>query len=238
MKEEEKIYNESDLEALKKRFISIVSHEFRTPLTIISASAELLQYYFDSMEVDMPEKIYKNFSRIQTEIASMSSLMEKIIHSAHAATDLVPFQPERCNIRSLCNQIILDSFSNFKDQRYVDFEISGFERDWNADPRLLNHILTNLLGNAFKYSESNPKLILHYGADHLVFRVLDKGIGIPKNEQSKLFESFFRASNTKGFPGTGLGLVVVKNFVDIHNGHIRIESEENEGTTIDVKIPA
>ena len=238
MKEEEKKYNESDLETLKKRFISIVSHEFRTPLTIISASAELLQYYFDSMEIDMPEKIYKNFSRIQTEIKSMSSLMEKIIQSAHAEKDLIPFQPEACNVRDLCNQIILGSFSNFKDQRYVDFEISGFERDWMADPRLLNHILSNLLSNSFKYSDGNPKLILHYGTDHLLFRVIDDGIGIPKAEQSNLFESFFRASNSKGFPGTGLGLVVVKNFVDIHKGHIRIESEENNGTTVDVKFPA
>lgn len=230
---------EKELLNLKSKFITIASHEFRTPLTIISSATELLKYYFDTMDFEIPKSIYKNFDRITDEIRAMNELMTGILNMARIENATTPFYPQETNLKKLCNQIIIDSFNDRADARYVDIEFRGKEKNIKLDKRLMHSILTNLISNAFKYSfeNDNPRLEIDYFENHVQIQISDKGIGIPKAEQNKLFQSFFRASNAKEISGTGLGLVVVKQFVEMHNGKILIESEEGEGCKFILEFP-
>jgi len=124
------------------------------------------------------------------------------------------------------------------DGRNVDVQVHGEQTEISIDPNLFTHILTNLLGNSFKYSKNdNPELEIFYLKNRVEIIVSDHGIGIIKNEIGNLFESFFRGSNVDNAQGTGLGLTIVKQFVELHKGSIEVESIPNKQTIFKIKLP-
>ena len=233
---------EKELGDLRSRFISMASHEFRTPLTIISSSTEMMEKYYQRLSED---KKQQHFKRIQSSIKHMIELLNDVLTMSKAEAEKIAFNPQSLDILSFCRDLIAElqlSSSkhtiiftipetpeiNSQDPLIVEF-----------DPKLLRQILTNLLTNAIKYSlsESNIDLNLKVEELELIFEVKDHGIGIPVDDLNKLFTTFHRATNTGNIQGTGLGLAIIKKCVDLHQGEIEVHSILNEGSTFTLRLP-
>jgi PAS domain S-box-containing protein len=227
---------EKELAELKERFASMVSHEFRTPLTVIRMSCGLIEEYADRLP---PEKTKKFLNDIQSQVEYMVELLEDVLTIGKTRAGKVAFNPELLDLSGVCADIVeqlqLTSgsghkmlFSNYSQIRFV-----------YLDPHLLRHILVNLLSNAIKYSPkgSEVRLTVREEEKQIVFQIGDQGIGIPPEDQEHLFEPFHRASNTRHIQGTGLGLAIVKGNVEAHGGNISVSSAEGAGTTFTVTLP-
>jgi len=151
----------------------------------------------------------------------------------------VEFRPAPVNLIHLLEELKETYFTVLPSSRELEIEIAGEEKILNADSKLLSHALKNLISNAFKYSEgkSNPKVSVEFKPQEVIILIIDHGIGIPEREKEKLFSSFFRASNTSNISGTGLGLVITRQFIELHKGTISFASSENEGTTFRISLP-
>jgi PAS domain S-box-containing protein len=230
------LVREQELNELKSRFISMASHEFRTPLSAILSSAILIGKQNEPGKEVKREKYIgqiktnvRNLVVILNDFLSLSKLEEGKVRVHKEKFDIVPFS------KSLVDEI--DSSKKYGQKIAVKHKkptINVF-----LDPKLTRHILTNLLSNAIKYSQENKNidLILDKNQKNVVIKVVDQGIGIPKEEQSNLFQRFFRADNSSIIQGTGLGLHIVKQYVELMGGHVSFESELNKGATFIVEIP-
>lgn len=234
---------ERELSELRASFVSMVSHEFRTPLTTIQSSAELLERYSDKLP---PEKKQNHFIRIQTAVRRMTQLLEDVLTIGKAEAGKLLFNPKSLDLVAFCCQIVESMQSlviyqhvNANPQHTLSFTVHGDCTIAQMDENLLEHILTNLLSNAIKYSPAGGvvKFDLVCNSSSAVFRIQDSGIGILKEDLEKLFDSFGRASNVGTIQGTGLGLAIVKRCVDLHGGKIAVESELGVGTTFTVTLP-
>lgn len=223
---------QKELAELKSRLISMTSHEYRTPLTTIKSSLDLLSFILENQKLLNRDKIDKNIKRINLEIDRLNSLVNDILTVGKLEAGALPFRPEPTDIVELCSSLIENTFSHQPDKRVVKMDIMGEPRMLDLDESLYTHILTNLLQNALKYSPlaKNPRLSLRFKEDYLEVRVKDYGIGIPLDEQELLFDSFYRGSNVKNIQGHGMGLAIVKQFVELHGGTITVISEEGQGT--------
>jgi PAS domain S-box-containing protein len=230
---------EKELSELKSRFISMASHEFRTPLTSINSSIDVLEHYTNEIRSKHKSSLFKHFDRIRDQIVRLTNLMNDILILGKREANKMPFEPKKLNVIDLCLKHIEENHLNRTDNRSVEFKIEGQERTVFADEDLINHILSNALSNAFKYSEGkpNPELTIFFKANYYEIIVRDYGIGIPENEKNQLFESFFRANNASSIQGTGLGLVIMKQFVEMHGGEIYLQSKINDGTLVTIKFP-
>lgn len=228
--------NEKELNELKTRFISMVSHEFRTPLTTIQLSANTLQQYMDHLDAAKREMRFQN---IHNQINHMVTLLDDVLVIGRAESGRLDYRPEQLDIVMFC-QTIVEDFKNASPGVDLIFEHEADIGSIEADPTLLRYILTNLLSNAVKYSRGQGvvALRLRYDNGFLVMEVEDNGIGIPKRDQAKLFQPFHRASNVNGIEGTGLGLLVTHHAVDAHSGKLAFQSEVGVGTTFSVHLPA
>jgi PAS domain S-box-containing protein len=229
---------ERELNELKSRFVSMASHEFRTPLTAIRSSIELLGIYTEKVDPEIQPKLTKHFDKIVRETKRLTSLMNDILILGRAEAGKTPFLPEKTNLENLCLEII-ELFQQGQDDDCIEFHFKSTNKYFHLDPELITHVISNLVSNAIKYSKRSRKPILWIDEvdQYLIIRVTDFGIGIPKDEQERLFQSFFRARNATNIQGTGLGLVIVKQMVELHKGEIFVESELGEGSTFTVKIP-
>lgn len=231
---------EKKLDDLKASFITTASHEFRTPLAIISSSAGILEGYSHKLT---EEKKRKHLNRIQTSVEHITSLLDDALLINQLDKGELNFQPEPLDLADFSRDFIESYQDNIVSSHKVDFEIFGVsaEQSINAcmDKNLLRPILAHLLSNAIKFSPNGAtihfNLILHQ--EVATFKIRDEGIGIPLEDQEKLFETFYRAKNVGNIPGTGLGLSVVKKCVDLHKGKITVESELGASTTFTVSIP-
>lgn len=230
---------EKEINELRSRFVSVVSHEFRNPLNTILFSTELLQRY-GSQITEQKKETY--LDRIQGSVKRMNQLLSDVLTVGETEAGKLQFTPQPLDLVRFCQELV-DEF-HLVEKRNCSIAFSYCQADENysipwLDERLLRHILTNLLSNAVKYSPQGEVIEFKLNlSDHsAVFRIQDHGIGIPKSEQSSLFQSFHRASNAKAIPGTGLGLSIVKQCVDLHGGTIAVESEENQGTLFTVTLP-
>ncbi|MVM38123.1 PAS domain-containing protein [Spirosoma sp. HMF3257] len=233
---QQSLQREQELNQLKSQFVSTASHEFRTPLTTIQSSVDLIKLY-----LDVPTgkaSIQKHVAVIEKEINQFSRLLTDILTIGKIESGKVPFSPRWVNIVSVCEEIITTHFSQQEEFRRVRLLIDGAPYKVYLDDKLISHVIVNLLSNAFKFSTDAPCLRIVFTAKNLVLQIIDEGIGIPKRELSTLFQAFFRASNTNGIPGTGLGLVIARQFVELHDGRLDIQSEEKKGTVCTVSIPA
>ena len=240
----EALVREQELNKLKTRFIHTASHEFRTPLGIISSSAGLLEDYGDRLK---PEKKHKHFRQIQGSIKHMTTLLEDILLIEQSNAGRLECQKDRLNLIEFCHELVEEIVtSNSAECRFV-MQISAFSRAVAAeenypvwiDRKLVRQILFNLLSNALKYSDLDSKVNfeVEFDSDNILFRVTDRGIGILPEDRDKLFESFHRGSNVSTIQGTGLGLSIVKRCVDLHGGTIDLTSEVNVGSTFTVNLP-
>lgn len=226
---------EKELSELKSRFITMASHEFRTPLTTILSSAELLQDYSNIWD---EEKKLKHLLRIEASVKHMTGLLNDMLLIGRAEAGKLEFKPTPLNLVQFCRELVEEMQLNANNHKIV-FRTSGECTLACMDEKLLRHILSNLLSNAIKYSPqgSTVHLAMIGKQQQVFFQVQDRGIGIPKADIAQLFESFHRASNVGTISGTGLGLAIVKKSVDLHSGQIFVESEVGVGTTFTVKLP-
>jgi signal transduction histidine kinase len=228
---------EMELGELKSRFIATTSHEFRTPLAIIQSSTDVLVRYAERLSVEQKEK---EFQRIRTSIAAMVSLLDDILVISRAERGKLEFSPEPLNLEDFCRDFISVFETTSGRDHHLVFSYSGCSGDVLLDPKLLRHVVNNLISNAIKYSEPRSTVTFEVSCDNnrAILCVKDEGIGIPQVDLARLFEPFYRAPNVDTIPGTGLGLAIVKQSVEMHRGTIVVESSVGVGTTITVTLPA
>ncbi|MCF2146644.1 PAS domain-containing protein [Desmonostoc muscorum LEGE 12446] len=226
---------EKQLSELKSRFVSMTSHEFRTPLTTILSSCELLEHYRHKWT---EQKQLTHLHRIQTAVKRMTEMLNDVLLIGKAGTGKLEYRPTSFDLVKYCQQLLEEIQMNSNNQRLISF-ISQYESiPCCMDDKLLGHIFNNLLSNAIKYSpdDSIIKFSLSCQNGQAVFEIQDWGIGIPEEDLPLLFESFHRASNVGNILGTGLGMAIVKNCVDIHEGEIFVTSTVGLGTKFTVII--
>jgi len=228
---------EKELHELKSRFVSMTSHEFRTPLSTILSSSELLEHYSESWS---SEKKVRHLRRIQSSVHNMTQLLNDVLIIGKAEAGKLTFHPEPLDLCQFCWDLTEElSLNKSSELKKINFVVSGVCKTTNVDEKLLRHILTNLLSNAIKYSPpgSTVNFELVYQDNEISFQIQDIGIGIPTADLAHLFESFHRASNVGNISGTGLGLAIAKKCVELHGGAIAVKSEVGVGTTFEVRIP-
>lgn len=226
---------EKELSQLRSEFMSLISHEFRTPLTTILSSDQLLQRYSNKLS---DEKKQNHHERIQNAVGYMTQLLEEVLLIGSAEAGKLKFEPNLIDVIAFCGELIETLQINTTRHQLI-FVSDRKELYAQMDKKLLGHIFTNLLSNAIKFSPngSTIQFDLVSSAEAVVFRIKDDGIGIPDKDLPQLFESFSRASNVGYIQGTGLGLTIVKKSVDLHGGQIAVESELGVGTTFIVTLP-
>lgn len=224
---------EKELNELKSRFVAMVSHEFRTPLTSIQTACELLEHY----EWTVVEK-QEHFQEIYDSIQYMAALLDDVIIVSSIETDKLQFTPELLDLNSFCQRLVA-TYTTTASKHHLVFVPSNQARNSWIDPKLLRQILSNLLSNAIKYSPQGGaiRLILSYQGSNAIFLIQDEGIGIPLEDQKHLFEAFYRARNVNAIAGTGLGMAIVKRCVELHRGEVTVESQPGIGTTFIVTLP-
>jgi len=232
------IEKERSLNKLKSSFISMASHEFRTPLTTIQSSNELIQMYLENQIDPTNGKLTKHVNRIRVELERLNSLLKDVFTLGRLDVGKARLNKEITSLLGITKQVVLEASVGYKDRR-VEIKIVGEERQVNLDSQLISHSIANLVLNALKYSEGkpDPEITIRYEEAEVVIEVKDFGIGIPDRDKEGLFESFSRASNVGDIEGTGLGLVIVKQFVEMHGGRVGFESKLKKGTTFTVHLP-
>ena len=233
---EEALRKQTELNDLKSRLISMTSHEFRTPLTTIQSNTDLISFILERENVGSSAILTKNINRINFEITRLNNMVNDILMAGKLESGNFTFKPAEVNMVTFCDELIAQSFAYQKDGRTVKVAVTGEARDIMIDKSIYSHIITNLLSNAFKYSEGkpSPELHLNFSDNEMQFVVKDYGIGIPYEDQERLFESFYRAGNAGAINGNGMGLAIVKQFVELHNADIKLFSREGEGTEITI----
>jgi two-component system sensor histidine kinase VicK len=227
---------ERELRELKADFVSMASHEFRTPLTAIFSSAELLQHYGN---IWPEEKKFKHYNRIESAVNRMTSLLDDVLLYSKAEAGRLEFHPKPIILKNFCSDLIEEMQLGIGQNHKLTWVYSGLYHNACMDEKLLLHIFSNLLSNAIKYSSPGTTVFFscHYQEGEVIFEVKDEGIGIPPDDQAQLFESFHRAKNVGDIPGTGLGLAIVQRSVELHGGKITCSSELGVGTTFRVTLP-
>ncbi|MBD2458048.1 response regulator [Nostoc sp. FACHB-87] len=226
---------EQQLNELKSNFVAMVSHEFRNPMTTIRTAIDILQNQNNMDEAR--RNIY--FERVQDALNHMLQLLDEVLFLSKSETAKLEYKPAPLNLISFCQEITEVMQMKAAGQKNIIFNYAGECNLIYMDEELIYCILTNLISNAVKYSppQSHIWFNLTLEDDMAIFQVKDEGIGIPETDQVNLFQTFYRASNARRIQGTGLGLAMVKQCVDLHGGEISLESQQDVGTTVIVKLP-
>ena len=231
----EALEKEKELGELKSRFVSMASHEFRTPLSTILSSAGLMLRYVHNGDIS---KIEKHIHRIKSGVEHLNSVLEDFLSLGKIEDGRVNYQPGSCEICKNLDDLRIEMQELAKPNQHIIFEHDGhcnIFTDWH----ILRNALINLLSNAIKFSEEGKKITiqLQKQQEKIVISIADEGLGIPTEEQHYLFDRFFRASNVSNVQGTGLGLYIVKKYIDMLQGKISFRSIAGKGTTFTISIP-
>jgi len=230
------LQHEKELSQLKSNFVSMVSHEFRTPLGIIQSSAELLRDFHPRMQtIERDEQL----DSITRNTRRMARMMEDILVLSRLEAGKLEFQPATLDFKAYCARVVDEVSSATNERCRIELALKSIPPEAYADERLLGHILPNLLSNAVKYSEprATVSLTVERDGNEAVCIVGDKGIGISEEDQQHLFKAFHRGGNVGIRPGTGLGLLLVKSCAELHGGKVRVKSRIGRGTTVTVTLP-
>lgn len=227
---------ERELNELKTKFVSIASHEFRTPLSTILSSTSLIQQYKEKGDL---EKIDKHVARVKSSVNHLTLILNDFLSLGKLEEGKVDVNTQEIELESFVTEINEEVRSFLKQGQEIKVQCNGIAKTFRSDSRILRNILFNLISNASKYSEPHKMIFINcrVNQQEIIFEVQDEGIGIPKAEQKHLFDRFFRASNAGNIQGTGLGLNIVKRYVDLLNGKITFSSEYGKGSTFTVEIP-
>jgi PAS domain S-box-containing protein len=230
------VSKERELVRIKEQFISTVSHEFRTPLTVILSSSEILERYHNRLNA---ENQMAYLRKIQKQVRFMTDMLDDILLISRARDGKLGSNPQPIDVVAFCQTLFEQAQLSANPKHQFVFTAPDHLGEVMLDEKLLQHIVVNLLSNAVKYSPNGGEICLEIQAepDWIVLRVSDQGIGIPEPDQARLFETFQRASNIGTIQGTGLGLAIVRDSVTAHGGRIDVESQEGVGTTFTVRLP-
>ena len=233
----ETLRKEKELSELKSRFVTLASHEFKTPLSVILSSVSLIEKYPDT---DQQDKRLKHVHRIKSNVNNLKQILNDFLSLEKLEDGIVNNSPVQTDLDELFRGVIRDMEEALKTGQTVHLHTVGEPRSLMVDAQLLRNVLNNLLSNAIKYSpeESTIDCLLTFHAETVDISIRDRGIGIPEDERPHLFERFFRATNTTGTSGTGLGLSIVKRYLDLMGGDIRLSAEDDGGSTFTVTLPA
>ncbi len=228
---------EKELNEMKSRFVTLASHEFSTPLSVILSSVSLIERY---QEPGMEDKRLKHIHRIKSNVNNLKQILNDFLSVEKLEGDIVRNCPVDTDLVHLAHETIEDMEAALKENQQIHLHTTGSPGNISADTQLLRNILNNLLSNAIKYSPENASIdcTLSYLAGSVEIHIRDRGIGIPAGEQEHLFERFFRATNTAGISGTGLGLSIVKNYLDLMGGSIHLKNAPEGGSTFTVILPS
>lgn len=227
---------ERELNELKSEFVSLVSHEFRTPLEIIMSSVDNLDRYSDRLPLEKRQQLLRTINK---SVRRMSEMMEEVLVLGRLETDRVTFRPAPFDLRAFCLRVCDEIESATGRPGQIQLQINGAPENAKGDESLLRHIFTNLLSNAVKYSRPDQVVdfLVEQEVHVAVCRIRDRGCGIPEADQKRLFQAFHRGGNVRQIPGTGLGLLIVERCVTLHGGEIEFESVEGRGTTFTLRLP-
>jgi PAS domain S-box-containing protein len=232
----EMLDREREVSELKKLFSSMVSHEFRNPLATITTSLDMLERYAERLN---EEQRSERVTAIRVQVTHLTDLLNDMLLILQMQDNALRFEPKQVNVRSLMAQTIAHFQHSLGAQHTLVLDSPPDLPKMPLDERIFRYLMHNLLSNAIKYSEAGKRVqvSLVMNDEALTIIVDDQGIGIPAADQAKLFEPFVRGKNVKAIGGTGLGLKIVKDCVDLHQGSISIDSTENVGTTVTVSLP-
>jgi len=225
---------EQHLNDLKSRFVSMVSHEFRNPLTTILMTTELLL-----SGKSPPEKTHNHLIRIRQLGNELTHLVDEVLDLSQVESGKLEFAPRSLNLTTFCQELVDEMRSSLGSRHNLVLIHPDTDITADLDQQILRHILTNLFSNAIKYSPdgSTVTFILTCQPTAVCLQVQDQGIGIPDADQAHLFTAFHRAGNVDKIPGTGLGLNIVKTMVDLHGGKLTVSSQVGMGSTFTVELP-
>ena len=226
----------NELSELKSRFISMASHEFRTPLSTILSSLNLMVKY---KELNEHVKFASHGVKIKTSIINLTEILEYFLSVEKLDSGHFKIEPTTFDLVDFINTNIDEVVNDLKDKQRIVLQLSLKKIMINHDKKIIRTIWQNLITNAIKYSPENGEIIIHLQAndDRFILSVIDNGIGIPENEQKHLFERFYRANNAANIQGTGIGLNIIKKYVELLGGNITFTSKLNEGTTFTINLP-
>lgn len=231
----ESLNREKELNELKSRFVSMASHEFRTPLSAILSSVSLIESYYSDHQT---EKRKKHIERIKSSVKNLTGILDDFLSIDKLESQKNKLNYVQFNLYDFGLDILEELNGMLKHSQHINFTYKG-AKGILQDKQILKSILLNLLSNSIKYSDEHQaiQLLIHVKKDRLIMRITDEGIGIPVDEQSKIFSKFFRARNTINIQGTGLGLNIVKKYIEILGGTISFKSIPRQGTAFIVQLP-
>lgn len=230
------LQKERELSGLQRQFVSMVSHEFRTPLAIIDGNAQRLLRKKTPVPQD---RLNSALEKVRLTVRRLTELMESVLSAARLEDGRIEFESDECQIVDLLSEIA-SAYQELDSTHEIVPDFSQLPQTIDADDKLLRQVFSNLISNAMKYSPAGTSIWIKGWVEeprNIVISIRDEGVGIPKEEQNKLFERFFRASTSTGIAGTGIGLHLVKHLIDMHKGTILIQSEIGKGTEFIVTLP-
>ncbi|MDB5134994.1 MAG: domain S-box protein [Mucilaginibacter sp.] len=230
------LMKEKEVNLLKTRFVSMASHEFRTPLSTIQLSASLIEHYYDRLNKG---KIFRHLDKIKSAVVNLTSILNDFLSVERIEAGKISPVYIEFELKEFCKEIIEAMKMQTKQGQRINYKHIGKTSRITLDSNLLQHCLVNLISNAIKYSHEGGMIELktEIGAEKCRIEVKDQGISIPKEDQVHLFEVFFRASNTNDIEGTGLGLNIVKRYTELMSGRIDFESDTTTGSIFTLTFP-
>lgn len=219
----------------QRQFVSMVSHEFKTPLTIIDGNAQIIERRGDELS---SEKRTQRARNVRESVSRLVQLIERILSIHTLETGKFDIQPDHFDFSTML-QSVVEEYKEYGGKHRIDLVIRALPRTVYLDQKVMRQVVSNLIGNAIKYSPQADSIEVNAVSNggHLLLEVRDYGVGIPKDEINRIFDRYFRASTATGISGSGLGLNLVKDFVELHGGSIVIESEIGQGTVVSVTLP-
>jgi signal transduction histidine kinase len=234
---EEQLAHEQRLALLQRNFVSMASHEFRTPMTVIDGHARRLDKVKDTVT---PTEIGERVGKIRSAVLRMTHLIENLLNSSRLfdGSAGLALNAESIDIRALLQEVC-QLHREMVPGLQLSQDLTASPTSMIGDAKLLFQVFSNLLSNAVKYSPAGGAIAVTMASspDHVVVTVSDHGIGIPQNDLAHLFERYHRGSNVSGIVGTGVGLYLVKTAVDLHHGTVEVQSREGEGSRFTVRLP-
>ena len=235
---EAELAKEKEINGLQRQFVSMVSHEFRTPLAIIDGSAQRLLRRLDGLT---PERAGQTLQKVRRSVARLTELMESVLNAARLEEGRIVCEPEPCDLKAIIGEIC-ESYAEVYPDHAIEVDVTRLPEQVVADPKLIRQVVSNLTSNAVKYSAESTTITVSGTCDEgngdILVAVRDEGVGIPKSELDQLCNRFFRASTSTGIAGTGIGLHLVQHFMAMHGGRIDVDSVEGEGSTFSIRFPA
>lgn len=232
---EQALLKEQEASNLQKQFISMVSHEFRTPLTIVDGNAQILERRGDQLPM---EETKRRLHTIRSAVSRLVNMMEAVLSSNMLRTGTLDLDFEIFDLKSLA-YTLCDEQKGLSRDHSIICDVEKLPVEVYLDRKVITLVLTNLISNAVKYTRDAPDIRIsgHIDNNDIVIRVSDNGVGIPKDELDQVFNRFYRATTSEGVQGSGVGLSLVQELVHLHKGTVKVESTVGKGTIFEVRLP-